>query len=71
MYVEQLQIAEEGGTQREEIDADGVTDAGETVEEIVDDLVAVDRHAIEVEANLNLEDDMDDDEDEDDDNMGS
>jgi hypothetical protein len=46
VYVDQLLIAEEGGTQREEIDVDGGADAGETVEEIVDDLVAVDHHAL-------------------------
>jgi hypothetical protein len=60
---DQLDIREEGGTQREEIDVDGVADGGERVQGIVEDLEAVDRNAIEEEENLNLEDDMDDEDD--------
>ena len=68
--LDQLHIREEGGIQREEIDVDGVADAGETVEGIVDDLAAIDRNAIEEEENLNMEDDIDEEEEEDD-NMDS
>jgi len=68
--VEQLQITEECGTEREQTDVDGMADGGETVEAIVEDLAAVDRNAIHKEENLNMGDEMDD-EDGDDDNLGS
>jgi hypothetical protein len=66
---DQLEIREEGGTQREEIDVDDVVDGGERIQGIVEDLEAVDRNAIEV--NLNMEDDMDDEDEEEDDNMAT
>ncbi|RLM58869.1 hypothetical protein C2845_PM18G05150 [Panicum miliaceum] len=53
---DQLEIREEGGTQREEIDVDGVADGGQRVQGIVEDLEAVDRSTIEEEDNLNMED---------------
>jgi len=69
--LDQLEIREEGGTQREEIEVDGVADGGEIAPGIVEDLAVVDRNAFEEEHNLNMEDEMDDEEEEDDDNMAT
>ncbi|RLN00835.1 hypothetical protein C2845_PM06G25010 [Panicum miliaceum] len=68
---DQLEIREEGGTQREEIDVDGVADGEESVQGIVEDLEAVDRNAIEEEENLTMEDDTYDEYDNEEDNMAT
>ncbi|RLM60879.1 hypothetical protein C2845_PM14G08190 [Panicum miliaceum] len=67
---DQLEIREEGGTQWEEIDVDGVADGG-GVQGIVEDLEAVDRNAIEEEKNLNMDNDMDDEDEKEDDIMAT
>ncbi|RLN17564.1 hypothetical protein C2845_PM02G13480 [Panicum miliaceum] len=67
----QLEIREEGGAQREEIDADGVADGGERVQGIVEDLEAIDCNAIEEEENLSMEDETDDEDDDEEDGMAT